>query len=67
MNTEPQKDLHALSLEQLVELLIDKTAQLLEAKENKLDGNQFQNLLVEVEQLNAVIKSRREENNSKNL
>lgn len=59
MKTNTNPDFNNLSVEELVELLIEKTSELLQAKEN--DGNtiEFQKLLLQVEEINSAIKNKR--------
>jgi hypothetical protein len=60
MKTNTNPDFNNLSVEELIELLLEKTSELLRAQENNLDGMEFRNLLSQVEQLNLVIKNRRQ-------
>ncbi len=59
MKTNTNPDLDNLSIEQLIELLMEKTSQLLQAYETKMAAAEFQNLLLQVEQLNIAIRNRR--------
>jgi hypothetical protein len=61
MKTDTNPDFNHLSIEELIDLLIEKTSQLLQAHETKLAPTEFQNLLLEVEQLNVAIKNKRQE------
>jgi len=60
MNTNPNQSFDNLSIEELIELLIEKTSQLMQEHENQIDGLEFRNLLLEVEQLNHAIKIKRQ-------
>jgi hypothetical protein len=60
MKTNTNPDFNNLSVDELIELLIEKTSELLRAQENNLDGMEFRNLLLQVEQLNLAIKNRRQ-------
>jgi hypothetical protein len=60
MKTNTNPDFNNLSVDELIELLIEKTSELLRAHENHLNGMEFRNLLLQVEQLNLAIKNRRQ-------
>jgi hypothetical protein len=60
MKTNTNPDFDDLSLEELIDLLIEKTSELLQARETNMGGVEFQNLLLQVEQLNIAIKNKRE-------
>jgi hypothetical protein len=60
MNTNPNQSFDNLSIEELIDLLIEKTSQLMQEHENGIDGLEFRNLLLQVEQLNHAIKIKRQ-------
>ena len=62
MKTNPNQYLNDLSLEELVEILIEKTSALLMEKENGIDRAEFKNLLLQVEELSQIIKNKRNSN-----
>jgi len=54
--TAPLRSFKDYSLHELVDLLVAKTSELIESHEKKMDGIDFQKLLLEIEQIQAEIK-----------
>lgn len=57
--TTPIRPFKDYSLHELVDLLVAKTTELIEAHEKKTEGTDFQKLLSEIEQIQAAIKSKK--------
>ena len=52
----PMQNFKQFALNDLFDLLITKTTELIEGQERKIGGKEFQKLLLEIEQIQAAIK-----------